>query len=78
LRIVWTDDLKDCTGLETYERIKRTAEDRRCKSITVDLLRQKMADDYDTHEIGKKDKKTKQRENAYKLYLLMMMMNSKF
>ena len=38
-RLTWTDDVIRWTGLETYEKVKRAAEDRiRWKTIVVNLL----------------------------------------
>ena len=38
-RLTWTDDLVEWTGIDTYEKIKRMAEDRSgWKAIVVDLL----------------------------------------
>ena len=38
-RLTWMDDIKEWTGFKTYEKIKRTAEDRhRWKTIVVNLL----------------------------------------
>lgn len=38
-RRTWMDDIKEWTGITTYERVKRTAEDRsKWKTIVVNLL----------------------------------------
>ena len=40
-RRTWMEDILEWTGLKTYERTKRTAEDRdRWKSIVVNLLKE--------------------------------------
>jgi len=42
-RQTWMKDIRDWTGLGTYEKVKRAAEDRKCwKRIVVDLCKTKM------------------------------------